>query len=652
MSEICVFAGTTEGRLLVSHLRKSGAAVLACTATEYGGELLQAGGSVRVLSERLDAPAMEALFAREKFSVVVDATHPYASAVTRNIREAAEAAELPYLRLLRKEGGADKALYADSTDCAVEMLKSIPGNILLTTGSKEISKFSALPDFADRVYARVLSVEESVAACRQAGLPASHIIAMQGPFSKALNRAMLEDLNCTVLVTKDGGVKGGFPEKVQAAREAGAKLLVIGRPTREEGLSIREAARRCGCPMRPQVSIVGIGSGNPGDLTVAARDVIRHADCLIGAKRMLSAVAEPGQRQVEAIAPEKIAAAIDENTDCLTFAVVMAGDIGFYSGTKKLLPLLEGCDVESFPGLSSLVLLCARLGLSYEDVTCVSLHGRQGDICDAVRRHGKVFALVGGEDGMKNLCAALNADGLGDTAIAVGQRLGYADEKITRGTARELAKMQFDSLSVCLILGKPTFAVTPGMADEAFLRGHHADGKVVPMTKREVRTAALSHLELTADAVCWDIGAGTGSVSIEMARLAPRGKVYAVEKKPDAIALLEENKAYFRAENLEVISGSAPESLRDLPAPTHVFIGGSSGQMEEILGIVHAKNPKATVVATAIALETVAELTRCEKLFSWASADCVSLTVSNSRRAGDYHLMTAQNPVYIFTFKG
>lgn len=652
MSEICVFAGTTEGRQLVSHLQKCGVSTLACTATEYGGELLQAGGSVRVISRRLDEADMEALFARESFSRVVDATHPYAGVVTENIRKAAETAGLPYLRLLRSAGSAEDALFADSTEEAVELLKSIPGNILLTTGSKEIAKFAALPDFADRVYARVLSVEDSVAACRQAGLSAAHIIAMQGPFSKRMNRAMLEDLNCTVLVTKDGGVKGGFPEKVQAAREAGAKLLVIGRPVREDGLSIRETAKQLGYPIRPKVSIVGIGSGNPKDLTVAARDAIRHADCLIGAKRMLEAVSEPGQRRVEAIAPEKIAAAIEENTDCLTFAVVMAGDIGFYSGTKKLLPLLENCEVDKYPGLSSLVLLCARLGVSYEDVTCVSLHGRQGDICDAVRRHGKVFALVGGEDGMGKLCAALNDSGLGDTELAVGERLGYADEKITRGTARELCECTFDSLSVCLILGKPSFVVTPGMEDSAFLRGVHADGKAVPMTKREVRTAALSHLALTADAVCWDIGAGTGSVSIEMARLCPKGTVCALEKKADAITLLEQNKAFFKAENLTVISGSAPDGLDALPAPTHVFIGGSSGQMEEILRIALAKNPAVRIVATAIALETVAELTRCQKCLPWAQTDCVSLTVSNSRKAGDYHLMTAQNPVYIFTFKG
>lgn len=639
--------------MLVKHLGACGVQTVACTATEYGGELLEeAGASVRVLSQRLDAAQMQALFEKEAFAFVVDATHPYAKVVTENIRTACEHTNTKYLRLLRRNCKASNALYAESTEEAVRMLEGMDGNILLTTGSKEIKKFSALPGFADRVYARVLSVEESIAACREAGLPASHILAMQGPFSKNLNRVMLEDLNCSILVTKDGGVKGGFPEKAAAAEEAGAVLLVIGRPSGDTGLSIRETAAALGAPMRPKVSIVGIGSGNPMDLTVRARRAIRDADCLIGAKRMLEAVAEPGQRQAEAIAPDKILEAIQGNTDCLRFAVVMAGDTGFYSGTKKLLPLLSNCDVENIPGLSSLVLLCARLGVSYEDVTCVSLHGRQADIADAVRRHGKVFALVGGSDGMQKLCADLTEAGLGETELAVGSRLGYPEERLIRGTAQTLGEMDFDSLSVCLIFGIPSFVVTPGLPDETFLRGVHADGRVVPMTKREIRNASLSHLALCADSVCWDVGAGTGSVSLEMARLVPSGAVYAVEKKPDAVALLEENRKIFHAGNLTVVPGSAPEALEKLPAPTHVFIGGSSGNLEEILRLALEKNPHVRIVATAIALETVAELARCEKTFFWQETDCVCLSVSQSKKAGTYSLMTAQNPVYIFTFQG
>ncbi len=133
------------------------------------------------------------------------------------------------------------------------------------------------------------------------------------------------------------------------------------------------------------------------------------------------------------------------------------------------------------------------------------------------------------------------------------------------------------------------------------------------MTKSEVRSVCLSKLRLTERAVCWDIGAGTGSVAIEMALQAKRGQVYAIEQKDAAIRLLQQNKERFCAENLTVVSGCAPEACRDLPAPTHVFIGGSSGNMREILALV--------------------------------------LEIARDKRAGDYHLMTGQNPIYIFTMQ-
>ena len=169
------------------------------------------------------------------------------------------------------------------------------------------------------------------------------------------------------------------------------------------------------------------------------------------------------------------------------------------------------------------------------------------------------------------------------------------------------------------------------------------------MTKREVRACALSHLKLTRDALCWDIGAGTGSVAIEMALQADLGHVYAIEKKPEALALLEENARHLGVSNLTPVSGLAPDSCADLPAPTHVFIGGSSGKLEELLKLVWKKNPGARIVATAVALETVGELARLCKLYG---GEGVCLTAAQTRSAGSYTLMQGQNPIYLFTFPG
>ena len=291
-------------------------------------------------------------------------------------------------------------------------------------------------------------------------------------------------------------------------------------------------------------------------------------------------------------------------------------------------------------------MLCSRLGVSYEDAVTVSLHGRDVGIAGLVAKEPKVFVLVGGENGMGKLCRRLTEFGLGHVTVSVGEQLGYPEEKITVGTAWELAEKSFHSLSAALITHEVSAPVTHGLADEVFQRGGHSDGSPVPMTKRDIRSAALSRLELRRDSVCWDIGAGTGSVSIEMAKQCDFGRVYAVEKKEAALALLEENCRRHHTDNVTIVPGTAPAACADLPAPTHVFIGGSSGGIREIVELAQAKNPGVRIVATAIALETLAELSR----LPGAQVSC--LTAAQGHGVGGYTLMQGQNPVYIFTIQG
>lgn len=656
MYKICIFAGTTEGRELVEYLSAQPVAVTACVATEYGETLLPAAENLTVLAGRLSAAEITQMLSDAQFDLVIDATHPYAASVTKSISGACHAAGTEYLRLLRKasEIPSDGVYVADMEE-AVDYLDGREGNILLTTGSKELGKFGRLVDFADRVYARVLPADASLEACCAAGLKAAHILAMQGPFSQEMNLAMLRFASAAWLVTKDGGQAGGFQEKVAAARQAGARLVVIGRPPQREGLSLPETldvlCTRFGCRRKPQVHILGIGPGSREAMTKEVRQAIGRADCLIGAKRMLEAVAAPGQRVHEAIAPGDIADFILSHQEYRRFGVVMSGDVGFFSGTKKLLPLLDSCAVEVLPGLSSLVYLCARLKTSYEEVSVISVHGRQHDIVWDIRSNRRVFVLTGGESGMSILCRTLRDAGLGHVHVSIGERLSYPDEKITQGTAAELAQGVYETLSVALIENDcPDSIVTHGLPDSAFQRGVGEDG-TVPMTKSEVRAVCLSKLQLTEHSVCWDIGAGTGSVAIEMALQAKKGQVYAVERRDAAVDLLHLNRDRFSAENLTVVRGCAPEACLALPAPSHVFLGGSSGKLRDILILLLKKNPNIRIVATAVSLESIGELTACMKEFPFAETEVVSLQVARDKKAGAYHLMAGQNPIYIFTMQ-
>lgn len=653
MPKLCVFAGTTEGREIAEFLAGQSADVTVCVATEYGETLLPRGGSLRVSARPLPRGEMEEQFRRERYDLVIDATHPYASHITESITACCGATDTEYLRLLRPDTAApENAVFAGDIAGAVEYLNRADGNILLTTGSKELRSFAALRDFSSRVYARVLPMEDSLRLCREAGLPPSHVLAMQGPFSREMNIAMLRSTGARYMVTKSSGSAGGFEEKIAAAAELGVVPVILGRPPQRAGIGTAETlallCRRFGFSAKPRVAIVGIGPGSGSTLTGEAREALSRAGCLIGAARMLEAAAAPGQTVHAAIAPEDIRDFIAAHPEYGSFAVVMSGDTGFFSGTKKLLPLLSGCRVTVVPGISSLVYLCARLGTSYEDVCPVTLHGRNEPLMLPLSQGKRCFVLVGGENGMGALCAALTENGLGETRVSVGERLSYPDERITCGTARELSEKHFESLAAALMEypGEP-LPVTAGLPDEAFSRAES-----VPMTKSEIRAVCLSRLALREDSVAWDVGAGTGSVTVEMAMAARRGHIYAVERKDAACDILRENCRRFHTDNVTLVPGTAPEACRELPMPTHAFLGGTSGGMKEIIALLLEKNPRVRIVASAVTLESVAELTECAKAFPFRETETVCVTAARSRKAGAYHLMTGQNPVYIFTMQG
>ena len=234
--KIFLFGGTAEGHLLAERLAEAGNLVTCAVATEYGQTVLEPRDNLTVLVGRLTAGEMAERLGG--FDVVVDATHPYADKVSENIRAAAAETATPYYRLLRPREEAEDVLWADSPADAAAKLQNLPGNVLLTTGSKDLKTFTAVKDYPSRLFVRVLPSVESLTAALSLGYPASHVICMQGPFPQALNQAMVEAVGAKVLVTKDTGKTGGFLEKAEAARAAGAKLLVIRRPTEETGYTL------------------------------------------------------------------------------------------------------------------------------------------------------------------------------------------------------------------------------------------------------------------------------------------------------------------------------------------------------------------------------------------------------------------------------
>ena len=664
--QVIIFAGTTEGRTISEYLASCKVPVTACVATEYGETLLTENEYLKVHAGRMDQEEIAAFIREKGAELVIDATHPYAAVVSENVAAACEREQVDYVRLIRGSSAesVDQAVLVGSVDEAVEYLKKTEGNILATTGSKELFKYTQIPGFEKRVFARVLSTGEVAAACEKLGFVGKNLICMQGPFSEALNIAMLHQFDCKYLVTKETGKAGGFEEKLHAAKAAGATLVLVGRPPEQKGYSYDEVlemmrirfhlAAASVLDVQPtqgkrKVTLVGIGIGTPEGMTVEAAQVIEKADLLVGADRMLAAAADKHKPTFSAYEPRKIGDYLELHPEYQRVVVLLSGDIGFYSGAKRLYEELEQRDfeVDALCGISSVVYFCGKLRTAWEDVCLLSTHGRSANLVGAVKSHHKTFTLLGKGESVHVLCQELMEYGLAHVTVHIGIQLGYEDEKILSGTPEELLKQSIDGLCVALIENETPFSgIRACVDDEEFSRGK------APMTKSEIRSLSVAKLQLPKDAVVYDVGAGTGSVTIELALAAVDGCIYAIERNQEACDLIEENKRKFGTPNIQVVHGLAPEAMEDLPAPTHAFIGGSAGNLKEIITCLLGKNPLIRLVINTVTLETMAEVSECLKALNLIEEETICVNVSRAKKLGAYHLMMGQNPIYIVTCRG
>lgn len=666
--KIVIFGGTAEGRKLVEAAPFGDLKLHICVATEYGASLLPERENVMIHQGAMEENEMEAFLAETAPSYCLDATHPYAALVTKNVQKACLKLKIPYIRVFREEGNSGDFISVESVAAAAEFLKGVSGNIFLTTGSKELDKYTVIPDYKTRCFARVLPSVEVLEKCNTLGFFGRNLIAMQGPFSEEINYAMLRQTESEWMVTKNSGREGGYQEKCEAAIRAGVKIVVVERPEEVEKacsvMSLSEAlqfleslspsAAKKEHPVKERkrkVVLVGAGPGSPEYLTKKAADAIKNSDVLIGAERMLAVGAAllegEGKPSFISCRKEEIAAFLREHEEYQKAAILYSGDIGFYSGAKGMRALLDEFEIEEASGVSSVVYFLNRLGIPWHEATLISLHGKQENLLPLIREKKWVCALLGERGQISHISKKLLQAGLTEVKISVGERLSYPEERIAAGKPSSFKNQEFEALSVALFENPNPVkrSVCAGISDEEFLRGR------VPMTKEEIRTLSLSKLHLTEDAVIYDVGAGTGSLSVEAARLCTAGRVYAIERKPEAAELIRKNKVHFQVENLEVVEGSAPECLTGLPAPTHVFIGGSGRRLPEIIEEIRKKNPGARFVINAVTLETIAEIEALrKKLPDLSKMEIIQVNVARSRRLGEYHLMDAENPVMIAAF--
>jgi precorrin-6Y C5,15-methyltransferase (decarboxylating) len=394
------------------------------------------------------------------------------------------------------------------------------------------------------------------------------------------------------------------------------------------------------------ISIIGAGIG-PGSMTKDALSAVAAADILIGAERLICDVpARPGVSrfpQVKADGIRDIVRRYPNENIC----ILMSGDIGFYSGVKRVLDALESEQVHLIPGLSSLQYFAALLYRPWQGWTLAGAHGRDSDAASLVRDNAETFFLTSGSLTAQKICALLTGAGFGSLRVTVGENLGTREERILVGTAAELSQADIAPLSVLLVDNpSPRRLVSCGLPDELFSRGRTA------MTKRETRSVVLAKLQLNNGDIVYDVGAGTGSVSVEAALLNKSGQIYALERDEDACALIRENALKLGAYNITVVPGDAPDSFNSLPAPDAAFVDVSAASLEAVLVRLLILNPELRLVVSASALEAIELSAALFRKLPFKDVEVTQLSVSRSALLGAHHQMLAQNPVWLFSGVG
>lgn len=695
MKKVLIFAGTTEGRELAELLADSNIKCSVCVATDYALELMN-DKRLDVHCGRLTEEEMEVLMRDGSFDVVVDATHPYAQIVSQNVRQAADKESISLIRLHRSTESAEEGFVSFKTheECSA-WLSFQTGNILLTTGSKDLGSYAKNETIKNHLFVRVLPGEESIRLCTANGITGRQIIAMQGPFSAQMNECILREYSIDWMVTKISGHAGGFEEKVEAAKKAGVGVCAILPPSenvcqteisgdeRKSSMYICEnvydTAKKLELLLKEdilskrsrKIILSGIGMGNTDGMTREAYHAFEEAEVIFGAERMLENLPGKGIK-VPYYRADDIISYLIEHPQYTKVAAAFSGDSGFYSGAQSMKKALEEANEKGIlksettilPGISSVSALAARLGVSWNDAVLASIHGRRTNVVNLVRKNTKVFLLLSGKNDFEMLVNKFREAGINHVKISAGYRLSYPDEKLFTFYLDEFETKLFDlqeGVYTCLIENEDCEEqiLTPGIDDEIFSRTK------VPMTKNEVRVLSISRLELTKNAVVYDVGSGTGSVSIECARLSPDIFVFAIEQKEEAANLTKENAVRFGlSDQIVVINKKAPEGFEELPTPTHVFIGGSSGALSDILSAIQkklivkentkGKTDKASkgvrVVINAVSLETIAQITKLIQTYPVKHVQLTQIQASRAHKLGSYNLMQAQNPVLIASF--
>lgn len=392
--------------------------------------------------------------------------------------------------------------------------------------------------------------------------------------------------------------------------------------------------------------LAGGGSGQPDYLLPVVKTELEKADFVIASERFLKII-----NVKNAIPLKNVYSQLEEIPELLekgSVAIVVSGDPLLYSLLKTVQNNMPDINVRVLPGIGSLQLLGCAFGLTMENAKIMSIHGREcraGEIAYAVSENETVFFFCSKEQGSREIAKALIDYNITDVQIYVGASLTYHDEELYSGTPYEILEKENRKLCVAAVKNRHTkrYSAPMFLTDDMFLRNES------PMTKEEIRAIIISKLRLSPDSVVWDIGAGTGSISVECARICAFGNVYAVEYKEKALEIIEKNREYFGLNNLNVINGRAEQVISELPVPDSIFIGGSGGELPRLIDEILELPKNIKLVVSGVTLET--QSIAYQKMKDLPDFRAVKIDVGYDKKIGSYRVMDCNHPIMLYSCK-
>lgn len=392
---------------------------------------------------------------------------------------------------------------------------------------------------------------------------------------------------------------------------------------------------------KPVLNIVSGGMGNPELYSQESLDIMKNSTTVLTTKRIGDQL-KKSFRNIHILDINEIMLELENSNNDVT--VIVSGDCGFYSLSKIIIEKFHyKYNIRSFSGTNSMQYLLSKLNKSYDDILHISLHGRKGMAVSAVAYNPEVFLLCDNHNTVKKIISDLRKSGIKGISITIGENLSSKHERIITGDIESLYNQDFSDLSVMYIENNNYANRHCRLCDNDFIRDK------VPMTKENIRTISIDRLEILPTDIVYDVGAGTGSVSVAAAYKAYSGKVYSIEKSMKAINLIEKNRIKFGAYNIDIVHGNAPVLCKELPMPDKAFIGGSSGNLNIIIKWLVDKNPNIVLCINTVTLESLSKAVECMKEYDFFDVDISCINCSNAHKIGGYNFMKADNPVYIIS---